>query len=44
MHPETLISGFVAELWDCMDATPLECMLVTLLCPIMCVVWHKVAF
>ena len=41
MTPLTLSSGEVPELADIADATPLECMLVALACPIMRVVRHR---
>ena len=42
MIPLTLVSGLVVELRDCMDVTPLDCMLVSLACPFMCVLAIKV--
>jgi len=40
MIPLTFSSGIVAYLQDVVDATPLECMLVALACPVMRVVRH----
>jgi len=40
MIPLTLVSRTVEALWDIADATPLECMLVALACPVMRVVCH----
>ena len=40
MIPLTLASGVVEELQDIADASPLECMLVALACPVMRIVRH----
>ena len=41
MHTDALIESLIPKLLYFRDAIHLECMLVSLACPIMCLVWHK---